>query len=109
MKDFFFLGALILFVVGLFYFFLPPKGINRVYGYRTPASTKNDKNWEVANKLASRLFLGVSIIMSLLLYLNLDLKFMDSDDLFIISFLTGMAIIILIVEIKLLRLKKKGD
>lgn len=101
MQDFFLLGAFILLAVGLFYFFVPPKGINPVYGYRTPSSTKNDDNWEVANKWASRLFLGVSILMCVLLYINQDLKFMDSDDLFITSFLSGIVLIFTVVELKL--------
>jgi uncharacterized membrane protein len=107
MQDFFLLGAFILLVVGLFYFFVPPKGINPVYGYRTPSSTKNDENWEVANKWASRLFLGVSLLMCVLLYINQDLKFMDSDDLFITSFLSGIALIFAVVELKLWRMKKE--
>lgn len=107
MKDFFLLGALVLLVVGLFYFFLPPKGINLVYGYRTPSSTKNDENWEVANKWASRLFLGLSAVMCLLLYINQDLKLMDSDDLFISSFLVGIALIFAVVELKLWRMNKE--
>ena len=109
MKDFFLLGSLILLVVGLAYFFFPPKGINHIYGYRTPSSTKNDRNWEVANKLASRIFLGVSILMTLLLYINTEQKFMDSDDLFIISFLSGVAIIFIVVETKLWRINKKSS
>ncbi|CAN0600017.1 unnamed protein product [Ectocarpus sp. 12 AP-2014] len=107
MKDFFLLGALILLAVGLFYFFMPPKGINPVYGYRTPASTKNDRNWEVANKWVSRLFLGLSIIMCILLYINQNLKFMDSDDLFISSFLGVIAIIFIAVEVTLWRIGKR--
>ena len=107
MQDIFLLGAGILLVVGLFYFFVPPKGINPVYGYRTPSSTKNDENWEIANKWASRLFLGVSILMCFLLYINLDLKFMDSDDLFITSFISGIVVIFIVVEVKLWRKKKE--
>lgn len=107
MYDIFLLGSGILFAVGLFYFFMPPKGINPVYGYRTPSSTKNDRNWEIANKLASRLFLGVSVIMCVLLYINQDLKFMDSDDLFISSFLGGIALVFIVVELTLWRAGKQ--
>lgn len=107
MQDVFLLGALILLAVGLFYFFVPPKGINPVYGYRTPSSTKNDESWDVANKWASRLFLGVSVLMCVLLYLNQDFKFMDSDDLFITSFISGIVVIFIVVEIKLWRIKKE--
>jgi uncharacterized membrane protein len=108
MKDFFLLGTLILLAVGLFYFFIPPKGINPVYGYRTPSSTKNDRNCEVANKWASRLLLILSIIMCILLYINQDLKFMDYDDLFISSFLGGIAIIFIAVEVTLWRMENNS-
>lgn len=107
MYDIFLLGSGILFAVGLFYFFAPPKGINPAYGYRTPSSTKNDKNWEVANTWASRLFLGLSALMCLLLYVNQKIKFMDSDDLFIVSFLGGIALIFAVVELKLWRMNKE--
>ncbi len=107
MTDFFLLGSLILLVVGLAYFFFPPKGINQVYGYRTPSSTKNDQNWEVANTWASRLFLILSIVMCVLIYLNQDLKLMASDDLFITSFLSGVAIIFLVVEVKLWNINRR--
>lgn len=48
----YFVGPLLILLIGLLYYFFPPKGINMVYGYRTPSAMKNDRNWEFANRWA---------------------------------------------------------
>lgn len=40
-----------------------PKNINRIYGYRTPRSMKNQETWEFANKYCGKLWLRIGIIM----------------------------------------------
>lgn len=40
-----------------------PKNINRIYGYRTPRSMKNQETWEFANKYCGKLWLRIGVIM----------------------------------------------
>src|SRR5688572_16208810 len=41
-------------LMGLIFYFRPPKKINGLYGYRTTRSMKNPENWHFANKLAPK-------------------------------------------------------
>lgn len=65
------LSYLVLLIVSLFYRFRQPKGINGLYGYRTPLSMKSKENWVYANKLASFYMLIVAhaiLFLSLIVY-----------------------------------------
>ena len=108
MSDFTLFGCIILFVVSIIYVVAPPQERNHWYGYRTPAAMKSDDNWLIANKIASRLFVVLTVLMTLLILLNEKLKFMKNADLFISSFLGGMGLILTYVEIRLYR-KAKSD
>ena len=70
--------TLLLLGISLFYFFWQPKNINLFYGYRTKLSRKNQKNWEVGNKTASKyllIFSSANFILSLITdQLQLDFK-----------------------------------
>ncbi|MFP4293764.1 MAG: SdpI family protein [Cyclobacteriaceae bacterium] len=59
--------ALALVPIILYYFWRehPPKGINRIYGYRTSLSMKNEATWRVANDYAPKFLvpIGVSAIV----------------------------------------------
>jgi uncharacterized membrane protein len=55
--GFIFIGA------GLMLFCFPPKKINGIYGYRTPSSMKNEKNWAIANKYSSKLLIGFGLLL----------------------------------------------
>jgi len=52
--------------VSLILFFLfKPKSINSFYGYRTPRSIKNQRNWDFAQTYSSKLFLSVPAVLLL--------------------------------------------
>ncbi len=48
----------------LYYFWKerPPKGINRIYGYRTSMSMKNEATWRMANDYATKFLLPLGVL-----------------------------------------------
>ncbi|MBA2871250.1 putative membrane protein [Anoxybacillus calidus] len=48
---------------GFLLFWFPPKKINGIYGYRTPKSMENEKNWVVANRYSSQLFIVFGLLL----------------------------------------------
>lgn len=50
-----------LFLVSFLMKVWPPKKINHWYGYRTPVSTKNQTNWNIANTYAADLMMWAGI------------------------------------------------
>ena len=64
--------SLFFLVISLLYYFFKPKKINSFFGYRTYQSKKNQKNWTIANTLASIIFL-IGAICSLVLSIFLKL------------------------------------
>lgn len=98
------IAAIILLVVCLIWYIRPPKEINSFFGYRTPNSKKSLRNWEVANKYSSKLFLLLTIIL-LVEALFLTLYFSEKYEPIIFStFLLGTLVIILLTELKLKKL-----
>jgi uncharacterized membrane protein len=55
--------AIALVPIILYYFWreYPPKGINRMYGYRTSLSMKNEATWRVANDYAPKFLVPVGV------------------------------------------------
>ncbi len=43
----------------------PPKEINRISGYRTKASMKNQESWDYAQKYCGKMWLGLGIVLLL--------------------------------------------
>ena len=56
----------ILLIVSLIFKFFPPKKVNKIYGYRTPKSMKNEDNWKLANDYSSTFMSFSSAILLLL-------------------------------------------
>jgi uncharacterized membrane protein len=79
--------VLFLVVVALVFYLFPPKRINRLYGYRTFRSMKNEDNWRIANKSSSQIML-VSVTILLLISLLFDYFDYENDTL-----LLGMLLI----------------
>jgi uncharacterized membrane protein len=48
-----FIAGLIFFVVGVFFYFFPPKKINHIYGYRTNTSMENLEKWHFSQKYSA--------------------------------------------------------
>lgn len=92
----------------------PPLEINRMYGYRTPRSMKNQANWTYANALSNRLMLWtaniyvVIALFLLLLFSNLlsgQWYIRISTGLYLISWIA----VLIITEYKLKQFEKTQD
>lgn len=51
-------------IAGLIMFKFPPKEINGLYGYRTPASLKNQERWDFAQKLAAKEMIKLGMLLT---------------------------------------------
>jgi uncharacterized membrane protein len=72
--------GLIFIVIGLLQKYLPPKSINRWYGYRTPNARTNQQTWDEANRYSANFMIKAGlfalvigfVIYSGMLYFNVD-------------------------------------
>jgi uncharacterized membrane protein len=48
-----FVTGVIFFVIGVFFYFFPPKKINYIYGYRTSTSMENQQKWDFSQKYSA--------------------------------------------------------
>jgi len=84
--------GLIFIVIGLLQKYLPPKGINRWYGYRTPAARTNQQTWDEANRYSANFMIKAGffalvigfVIYSGLIYFNVDYNVQKMVDYFIL-------------------------
>jgi len=83
----------------------PPKKINALYGYRTPASMKNQQTWDEANRYSTRLMIRYALIMlavGLLITALVEDMRMDKDAFMLIKVglmiasAIGMAVLLII-------------
>lgn len=103
---------LALFLTSFFLIYKSPIQFYSKFGYRTPKSMKNQKNWDYANKLAPRLMIIVSILFIVInLILFYFLNSVISSHFFSLIAITTLIILIvimiIIIEIKLNRFEKK--
>ncbi|TAH42216.1 MAG: SdpI family protein [Bacteroidetes bacterium] len=83
-------------LVGLIYLLVafimkkrPPGQINRVYGYRTPRSMKNQENWDEGNRYSTKLLFRFGYSMLLLSVLGQIIPENES-----LGFIAGMTCIL---------------
>ncbi len=73
--------GIIFILTGLAMQVFPPKKINMLYGYRTPRSMKNIRNWNLAQQLSSKILslggFGILLIGLLGMILNLNEFFIN--------------------------------
>ncbi len=65
--------SIVLWVIAVIFRLVPPKKINRVYGYRTATSMQDSTTWKLANDVASKyllLFSAINFGICFLLYLT---------------------------------------
>ena len=67
--DFGITFSLLLLLISVIYFLFQPKKINFFYGYRTPKSLKDIKNWKFANWFFSIGMIVISASNFIVLYL----------------------------------------
>ena len=61
-------------IMGFIMLRFPPKKINYFYGYRTPSSMKNQKNWDFAQTYSAKEFAIAGLFLVLLNYLLYAIK-----------------------------------
>lgn len=104
----------ILTIVFLITHFKPPKKINMFYGYRTTLSMKNERNWNYANKLSTKLlplatFIYTLVIMLKTILLRYDISFLT--DVLLSAFLLLPLVfipIMIYVETKLKKIDQQN-
>jgi uncharacterized membrane protein len=100
--------ALVLLVVSSIFKLFPPKKINKIYGYKTPRSMKNQNIWNEANKFSSNLMFGSSILFIIFVFITSN--FIGGSLLRNISvffLLVSLMFVIILTEIKLKKLYDK--
>jgi uncharacterized membrane protein len=55
--------GLLFILIGLLQRYLPPKNINRWYGYRTPTARTNQKTWDEGNRYSAIYMIKAGIIV----------------------------------------------
>lgn len=88
----FVLGVIFL-VIGVFFYFFPPKKINYIYGYRTRTSMKNQEKWDFSQKYSAiKMIQGSFFLLALS---SLGLLFSLTPNQQIIIGITALLIFIL--------------
>jgi len=90
-------AGVVILLAGLAMKYYPPKTINGMYGYRTPRSMLNQRNWDEGNKYAANLMIKLSaaaIVVGVLLVLFLPAKLV-----FISAAVTVVSLIALVITL----------
>ncbi len=58
-----FIIAMVFLCLGVAMWKLPPKKINPLYGYRSKSSMRNQQTWDFAQRVSSRKFILLGLIM----------------------------------------------
>ncbi|KEY19005.1 SdpI family protein [Kaistella antarctica] len=92
--------GLIFIFAGLLMFYLPPKKINSLYGYRTTSSMKNQDRWNFAQRLSAIEMLKLGAFLMLTSLLPLFTNFSNSLSLIIGVSLTLIGLTLLFVKVE---------
>ncbi|TYP76976.1 SdpI family protein [Aquimarina intermedia] len=98
----------VILIIPIYFLYKPAKKINNLYGYRTPRSMINQKNWDIAQEyFPKKLFwfslFSVAVLLILSIFISLSAALLIAMGLWLISsFVT-----ILLTEMHLKRLNKK--
>jgi uncharacterized membrane protein len=85
-----FLVGFIFLISAIITLIFPPKKINYLYGYRTPASMKNQEVWDFAQRYSGLKMVQAGVFLMLVSFVNVFLN--PKDDFLPLVF--GMAFII---------------
>jgi uncharacterized membrane protein len=98
-----FLGGFFFIILGMITYLFPPKKINYLYGYRTPASMKSEERWHFAQKFSTMAFLKTGLFLVLFSPLGLLIKTNEETRFFLeIGVLISSVLnVILMTELKL--------
>ncbi len=101
-------------IPGLFLYYKPPRDINKVIGYRTKRSMKNQDSWDFANKYSGKLMIiygiiylicvGVSVaLFSVEKIGSIEITFEAIETIYLILLVLFFTLIIVTVEKQLKR------
>lgn len=95
------LEALIFLGISILFYIFQPKERNGIYGYRTPLSQKNDRNWKFANQTAAKWLLGLSLITLFVTGVTAYFTNYNAQAVFLILLLSSFVFILFYVEYSL--------
>lgn len=87
-------------IIGIIFYKLPPKKINKWIGYRTKKSMTDQTSWDFANKYSAKMLLyrfPVFLFFSTLIMI--PFYNMPKENIIVISFLLFMTQIILLISV----------
>lgn len=76
----------------------PPKSINKLYGYRTPSSTKSQERWNFAQHYSAKEFVRMGIILMLISPIGIILNLGNTINRLIAFSLLIIVVIALIIR-----------
>jgi uncharacterized membrane protein len=88
-------------VAGLIMFRFPPKEINGLYGYRTPASMKNQERWDFAQNLAAKEMMKLGGLLTCTACVGFIVKINE-----IWAVLTGLSFMLIAFVLLLIRVER---
>jgi len=94
-------GAVFL-LAGLILHRFPPKNINALYGYRTPASMKSQERWDFAQQFSARQLINFGLALMAASCLGLIIETTTTTGL-----VFGLGIMIVGVVLMILRIEKE--
>ncbi|WP_010295785.1 SdpI family protein [Clostridium senegalense] len=93
--------GIICIVIGFIFKAFPPRKINRIYGYRTKLSMKNEDTWNVAQKYSANTFIILGFIYLALEFILNQLSKTINVSYENIIILIGLVIMIILDEMHL--------
>lgn len=85
----------------------PPKEINSIYGYRTKASMRNQKSWNLAQKQSSKLMIDISCYQIIFGLASMVLNLSIENSILFGLIITILNPLIVIIKIEKLLSDKK--
>ena len=92
--------GLIFIFAGLLMFYLPPKKINSLYGYRTNSSMKNQERWIFAQKFSAIEMLKLGSFLTLASLIALVTNLSKSLNLIVGLSLTLIGVAVLFIKVE---------
>ena len=66
-----FLTGIVFIITSIILYNFPPKKINYLYGYRTPAAMKNQEVWDFSQKLSAFKMFQIGLLLMAVSFLNI--------------------------------------
>lgn len=100
--------SIVMIIIPIFFIYRPSKKINGLYGYRTPRSMENQKNWDAAQEYFPKMLFWFSLFsVAALLILSIVISLPAALLITMGLWLIGSFVTILLTEMHLKRLNRK--